>query len=186
MAPTVRARRCFVTYRQVVAYLLTCGILSASIGGMDTLTIEQFWLKVKRGDGCWEWQGTRFPEGYGVFSRMGAHRIAWILTNGAIRDGLCVLHRCDNPPCVNPAHLFLGTKQDNKRDCMEKGRARLPDNRGERCANAKLSTSDIIEIRRLYRETQIKHRELALRYHIHQSHVSRIITGVRWAHIPDS
>lgn len=55
-----------------------------------------------------------------------AHRVAWMITNGPIPDGLCVLHRCDNPPCVNPAHLFLGTVQDNNADRDAKGRGKLP------------------------------------------------------------
>src|SRR6185295_10809571 len=88
--------------------------------------------KVARGDGCWEWQGWRNAGGYGVLASGPAgrqkdelaHRIAWRLTNGAIPDGLRVLHRCDNPPCCNPAHLFLGSDADNVADCIAKGRSR--------------------------------------------------------------
>lgn len=84
---------------------------------------------VERGPGCWLWKGARQPNGYGRFSAYSkarktqmAHRWAWILANGPIPDGMRVLHRCDNPPCVNPAHLFLGTDSDNMRDCVAKGR----------------------------------------------------------------
>lgn len=92
---------------------------------------ERFWPKVDvRGhEECWEWTASRKERGYGVFSRPGhnngalkAHRVSWELANGPIPDGLCVLHRCDNPPCVNPAHLFLGTIADNNRDMSLKGR----------------------------------------------------------------
>lgn len=92
----------------------------------------RFWRYVeKRGDDeCWEWTGSRFAKGYGVFclnkrDRIGAHRMSWTLTNGPIQGRLWVLHRCDNPPCCNPAHLFLGTPVDNVRDMHMKGRDRF-------------------------------------------------------------
>jgi len=86
----------------------------------------------KRADGCWIWTSTRFRGGYGGVCvgllRNGtkklarAHRIAWELRHGQIPQGMCVLHRCDNPPCVNPDHLFLGTHRDNIDDMIAKGR----------------------------------------------------------------
>ena len=93
---------------------------------------EIFWAKVKKGDGCWEWQGatdarpTRRP-GYGLVTvngrRAKAHRVAWELANGReIPPGLLACHRCDNPPCVRPDHLFVGTMSDNIRDSVAKGR----------------------------------------------------------------
>jgi hypothetical protein len=88
---------------------------------------ERFALRVQKlGDGCWEWQGYQDPVGYGRFRFRGtmwlAHRVSWVLANGEIPDRLLVCHRCDNPPCVNPGHLFLGTTQDNALDKMSKGR----------------------------------------------------------------
>lgn len=90
--------------------------------------MERFWAKVdRRGpDDCWEWTAGCNRKGYGKFSLDGAtrqsHRISWELANGQIPEGLCVLHRCDNPPCCNPAHLFLGTHADNHADRSLKGR----------------------------------------------------------------
>lgn len=84
--------------------------------------------------GCWLWIGGEHKFGYGVMGdenhkSTAAHRISYRLFNGEITDGLCVLHRCDVPQCVNPAHLFLGTKKDNTRDAMKKGRlVKPPDN----------------------------------------------------------
>lgn len=87
-----------------------------------------FWAQVRRDEACWEWQAARNSGGYGWFrfgpsrTSTGAHRVAYELVNGPIPAGLGVLHRCDNPPCCNPAHLFLGTNQDNVTDKVNKGR----------------------------------------------------------------
>ena len=90
---------------------------------------ERAWVRVAKGDGCWEWQGARSASGYGsMFSASGghhvAHRVIWEDVNGPIPDGLWVLHRCDNPPCCRPDHLFLGTPADNTADMIAKGRGR--------------------------------------------------------------
>lgn len=121
----------------------------------------RFWTKVLPVEsGCWEWQAGRNEHGYGLFAtrrsgRSRAHRVAYERFVGPIPEGLHVLHTCDNPPCVNPAHLFLGTVKDNSKDMMRKGRNRnqntgktvckhghalTPDNvylsKGKRCCRA--------------------------------------------------
>lgn len=86
---------------------------------------EKFWHYTKKSEECWEWQGPT-NHGYGYIRIDGPkrymHRFSWELHNGEITDGLFVLHKCDNPSCVNPDHLFLGTQRDNVYDCIAKGR----------------------------------------------------------------
>lgn len=97
---------------------------------------ERFWAKVHVTDGCWEWQASTRQSGYGQFYVPGpngeklmeqAHRVSYMLTFGDIPDGLHVCHACDNPLCVNPDHLWLGTRNDNMQDMARKGRARKRD-----------------------------------------------------------
>lgn len=102
---------------------------SGAISANLTFTFEErFWAKVDKTGDCWQWKGHINHNGYGTFTRDGktlrTNRIVWELSNGTIPTGLCVLHECDNPGCVNPTHLFLGTYADNNSDCKNKGRAR--------------------------------------------------------------
>lgn len=130
--------------------------------------------------GCWEWTGgLHVPCGYGVISRGGgkprlyAHREAFRLYVGPIPDGYDVCHRCDNPPCFNPEHLFVGTRLDNMRDAKAKGRTR----RGERHGASKLSDAQAEDIRREYATGQVRQRDLAARYGVCQQLVSLIVNN---------
>ena len=104
----------------------------------NTTFDARFQAKVELGPWCWEWRGKRLPRGYGRLSNgrrceVYAHRYAWERVNGPVPEGLLVLHTCDNPGCVNPAHLFVGTFGDNNRDTVAKGRHYTPFGRGPRC-----------------------------------------------------
>lgn len=133
--------------------------------------------------GCALWTASVTTKGYGRFKFRGemhaAHRIAWVFAHGPIPTGLCVLHKCDNPPCVNVEHLFLGTIADNNRDRDEKGRARGGANRGSRNPQAKLHESDIPWVRAFVRSGH-KQRVVADAFGITQTAVSAIARGVIW------
>lgn len=113
---------------------------------------ERFWSKVSIGpsDACWPWQSSKWGV-YGVFwfapRYEAAHRVAWILTFGPIPDGLWVLHKCDNPPCCNPAHLFLGTHRDNMLDMHRKRRGAKCPECGQHHPGSKLNHEAVRAIR---------------------------------------
>lgn len=110
---------------------------------------EKFWEKVdkKSESECWVWLGAITDDGYGSFWSKLSHRVAWELTYGPIPKGKYICHHCDNPSCVNPSHLFLGTQLDNMQDMVYKGRSY--DHSGENNPKVKLSELDVLEIRRL-------------------------------------
>ena len=153
---------------------------------MDEKTIARFWAKVRRGaDGeCWEWTSSGTRDGYGKFSiakrKMSAHRVSWIIAFGSIEDGACVLHRCDNPSCVNPGHLFIGTKKDNVEDMRSKGRQRWI-KAGEK--RIKLSREQV-EMLRSDKANGASSPQLAARYGISESHARRIANGSKWRESP--
>ena len=129
---------------------------------------------------CWEWTGSRDTKNYGRIggtNPIKAHRLSWELHNGPIPDGLCVLHKCDNPPCVNPAHLFIGTIADNNRDKMVKGRHRY--SVGSQRSHSKLTESDIPIIRAM-EET---HTEIARLFGISRRNVGFIKDRKTWKHV---
>lgn len=157
--------------------------------------IKRFWQCIDSTPGqgpqgeCWQWKLQTNNKGYGMFyssspvRNVSAHRLAYFLSN---QDWplLNVLHRCDNPPCCNPAHLFLGTNQDNSTDMKDKGRhgAKLHIDRWERGAarhNAKLTEGDVRAIRTSTDTT----RAIARLFHTHQANVIRIRQRKAWKHV---
>ncbi len=147
---------------------------------------ERFWAKVDKTGDCWVWTGALHWDGYGAFSVGGAarsaraHRCSWEMENGPIEPGKCVLHRCDNRKCVNPAHLFLGSRKDNTQDMRSKGRTA----RGERHGNAKLTAADVLLIREAHEtlpEATID--GIARGWGVSSSHVYAIVRREKWAHV---
>lgn len=143
------------------------------------------------GDECWGWAGPKHPDGYGYLGikrrseglhyNVYAHRLSWERTYGAIPDGLFVCHRCDNPECTNPAHLFLGTNADNMRDCSLKGRQNgtAKARPGEKNANAKLTSDQV----RFIRSSAERNCVLTEKYGVSKSLICAIRKGRAWQSI---
>lgn len=148
--------------------------------------IERFWSRVAIGgpDDCWEWQGTRTPQEYGAFSVNGisyvAHRVSWMLANGADPGSFVVRHRCDNPPCVNPSHLLTGTNLENIHDKLERGRQAV----GERFSFAKLTAAAVREIR-LAASRGEKHADIAIRFGVCEATIQHVARRRTWKHVDD-
>lgn len=143
---------------------------------------ERFWEKVDKSGDCWLWTASLTRGGYGQFPlRKGiirrAHRIAWQLANGDVPEGMWVLHRCDNPRCVRPDHLFLGTPQDNSADMAAKGRGSKL--RGSAKPGAKLTEADVVIIR-AERARGVTGTELGRRYGVHRSTIYHICQRDHW------
>ena len=147
---------------------------------------ELFWSRVdmKEEDKCWEWRGTAGTTEYGQTSWLGkdmaTHRIAWMLTFGEIPDGLLVCHHCDNPPCCNPKHLFIGTNQDNIDDRERKNRNWMPHSRGEEHGHHKLTEKDVKEIRDLYSTGKYSYLKLAKLYPVSWGAIRQVIKRQNW------
>jgi hypothetical protein len=139
----------------------------------------RFWSKVNKTEGCWLWEACVNSWGYGQFKLNGkqkqAQRVSWMLNFGPIPEGMEVLHKCDNPPCVRPDHLFLGSQDDNMKDKNYKNRQAF----GERQGSAKL-TEDQIRLIRVSNKSSIT---LGLEYNVSESTIVRIKSRKTWRHV---
>ena len=148
--------------------------------------VNRFNAKWHEEGDCWIWTGATSAKGYGEIKipktrrQIPAHRLSYVIHRGQIPEGKCVLHRCDTPGCVNPAHLFIGTKLDNSLDMVSKMRHCY----GERQGSHKLTEKEVLDIHRLLK-LGVKQTEIAAMFGIQQMQVSRIKRGERWKHIFD-
>ncbi len=145
--------------------------------------VNTFWKSVTKTDRCWLWKGSVGRGGYGRARFLKrrvhpAHRVAWLLTKGAVPQGLFVCHRCDNPLCVNPNHLFLGKPSDNSADMVRKGRSL----QGERHPQRKITMQDVLRIRQKRMDHCLDAKEEAIRLGVTPSHIRSVARGVTWKH----
>lgn len=153
---------------------------------------ERFWSKVEKTDSCWLWKAGKDWDGYGIhhmprgsgFPRSNrAHRFSWELAHGRSPGKALVCHTCDNPACVNPAHLFLGTAKENFHDCLSKGRYSP---KGSGNAAAKLTEEDVVRIRNLFASGGWSQQGIADIFGVKQTAISNIVHRRTWAHVPDN
>ena len=147
--------------------------------------INRFWEKVdiKGDDECWEWKGSVNTNGYGMLgigqSRIVASRMSWVIHHGYLDNRMLVCHFCDNPKCVNPEHLFLGTNSDNIKDMYDKGRREA--NRGQKCPTSILKDKDVIYMREnYYPRTKETRDKFARMFGITEGSVQNILYRVSW------
>jgi len=166
---------------------------------MDKNTIERFWSKVdcRSENECWPWRrGKSYPQFRIGKKLVRGNRFAMEITAGVIPNGLQVLHLCDNPKCVNPRHLFLGTNDDNIRDKVNKNRQRCgtgrrhgskthPEriSRGSNQPAAKLTETNVPEIRRIYATGRYSQAEIGKKFAVDQSIVSEVVNRKIWKHV---
>jgi hypothetical protein len=145
--------------------------------------IDKFWSGVNKTDKCWLWNRALDQKGYGVLYKRQSrnryhlvHRLSWVLHYGPVPPGLFVCHHCDIRHCVNPLNLFVGTHFDNNHDCKNKGRTL----QGERANGARLKIDQVVEMRAL-RTNGAKLKELANKFDIRETTVSRICRRTEWS-----
>jgi hypothetical protein len=142
-------------------------------------TLERFWDRVNKSDNCWVWTAGKTAAGYGCLRRkqklLLAHRVSWEFANGPIPDGLEVLHKCDNPSCVRPDHLFLGTQTDNMNDMVSKGRQK----KGTSDPNAKLTPEAVRAIIK-ERSNGSSYSQLAKQFNISSATAYAVVKGRLW------
>ena len=145
----------------------------------------RFLSKIKATDGCWDWTGGKNRFGYGSFQlrtnkSILAHRTCWNMFNGEIPIGVCVYHKCDNPGCVNPDHLFLGTHKENMEDKIKKGRHNCA--KGEKNGMSKLKNDDVVKIKEMI-GLGLKNHEIVKKFGYSHLSVSRIRHNKIWKHL---
>ena len=149
---------------------------------------ERFWSHVDKTGNCWNW--TAFKDvkkgGYGLFwinrtDAISAHRMSYLLEYGEIPDGRLVCHRCDNPACVRPDHLFIGTWKSNQEDCRNKGR--YPDRFGNDSPRHKLTEIDVRIIRERYAKGEIRQQDLADEYGVNRATIGFALSGRNWKNV---
>jgi hypothetical protein len=154
---------------------------------------RRFWAKVRKTEGCWVWTAATCTFGYGHLSTRGkhgglidSHRASWILHFGPVPPGLCVLHNCpggDNPRCVNPSHLWLGTHADNGKDRDTKGRSRYRTFHGADHGGSKLTDRIVLEMREVFSRGRISIAALGRKFGTSESNASRIVKRQAWRHL---
>ena len=143
---------------------------------------ERFFSKVNKiENGCWEWTASKNQWKYGMFNinkkTLQAHRLSYLFHYGPYDNNLLVCHKCDNPSCVNPEHLFLGTNKDNMRDMANKARKK-----GEKHPNSKLTDNEVIEIKKLILE-DYNIKNIAEKYGVAEFTIKSIKYNLSWKHI---
>ena len=146
-----------------------------------------FWEKVDKSGECWVWTASRDAKGYGCFGVAGkikrTHRLSFLMHNGEIPSHLIVCHSCDNPSCVNPDHLWLGTHQDNAIDRERKNRGGRKGPEGSKAPHAKLTEAIVAQIKAIIAEGKTTHRSIAKQFGVHFATISDLATGKTWRHV---
>lgn len=141
---------------------------------------------IQQPNGCWEWKGSFYQNGYGAVSYQNkpckAHRLTYILFNGPIAEGLQVCHKCDNKKCVNPSHLFLGTHQDNMDDCVNKGRRPRGEKTGRASLNAERARFIVANKEKIIADFEYR-KKLALEFGVGQETIFLVAKRLSWKHI---
>ena len=166
--------------------LLTKIVIIDIVGHINDRMLSRFWSKVNKTDGCWDWVAGKDKNGYGRFriggrgsSTTESHRVSWVISNGInVPSNIFACHSCDNPKCVRPSHLFLGTQKDNMLDMCSKHRSRKQN--GELNSHAKLTSKQVKEIREMYVPGIIKQKDIAKIFGISKEYVSAIIRFKTW------